>query len=311
MRPNVRQLEAFKAVMEKGSLSAAARALHISQPAVTKSIRLLEQQLKLQLFVRAGGRLVPSLEAKCLISSVAKIFDHIVIVDQFARRLAAGDAGTFRIAATIGHSQAFLPEAVRKFSDSRPLVDFRFLTLRPAQIIELVASHDIDLGIIYQPADERLREIVLCETDVVCLVPIRHFLASTDVITAEQLRGERLISYVEQSHTGGLLKRLCDQAGMPWSVSITVNQTSTAISMVEAGLGIAVVDSLWVRNKNYAEFVIRPFVPTATLKSRVVYALDRPYSKLYSEFVRSLSAIVGERTKAMPNFFRPPSRASG
>jgi len=310
MRPNVRQLEAFKEVMEKGSLSAAARSLHVSQPAITKSIRLLEQQLKLQLFVRAGGRLVPSLEAKCLLPSVAKIFDNIVIVDELAKQLAFGDAGTFRIAATFGHSQAFLPEAVKNFSENRPLVDFRFLTLRPDQIIEMVADHDIDLGIIYQPSDERFREIVLCETDVVCLVPKRHFLASAEVITAEQLRDQKLISYVEQSHTGSLLKQLCDQAGMPWSVSITVNQTSTAISMVEAGLGIAVVDSLWVTKENYTDFAIKPFIPRATLRSRAIYAVDRPFSKLYKEFVRSLSAIVRDRTKTMPSFFRSPSRGS-
>lgn len=308
MRPNVRQLEAFKAVMEKGSLSAAARSLHVSQPAVTKSIRLLEQQLKLRLFIRSKGRLVPSLEAKCLIPSVAKIFDHIVIVDELAKQLAVGDAGTFRIAATFGHSQAFLPEAVRNFSQSHPLVDFRFLTLRPDQIIELVADHDIDLGIIYQPADERLREIVLCETDVVCLIPERHALASAETVTAEQLRGQKLISYVEQSHTGSLLKRLCDEAGMPWSVSITVNQTSTAISMVEAGLGIAVVDSLWVRKEGHTNFVIKPFLPKATLRSRIVYAVDRPFSKLYKEFVRSLSVVVRDRTKDMPHFFRLPAR---
>jgi DNA-binding transcriptional LysR family regulator len=215
MRLNVRQLEAFKAVMDKGTVSAAARALNVSQPAITKSIRLLEQQLNLRLFVRCEGRLVPSLEAKCLIGSVTKAFDDFAIVSELARQLCKADAGNFRIAATFGHSQAFLPEAVSAFSKSHPAVDFRVLTLRPDQIVELVAEHEVDLGVVYQPVDHRFREIPLCETDVVCVVPRHHRLATFDTVSPSDFSEEKVISYVEQSHTGQLLKQRCEQAKVP------------------------------------------------------------------------------------------------
>lgn len=309
MRSNVRQLEAFKVVMDSGTISSAARSLNVSQPAITKSIRLLEQALRLRLFVRAGGRLIPSFEAKCLYPLVSKIFDDIILVDEMARQLGVGDAGTFRVAATFGHSVAFVPEAIRHFSMQHPRVDFRSLTLRPDQIMDLVASHDLDLGIVYQPTGARFRELPICDTDVVCVTPKDHPLAALKVIKAEDLVGYKIVSYVEQSHAGALLRRSCEIAQLPWAVAHSVNQTSTAISMVEAGLGVAVVDCLWIRPENLLRLAVLPFRPKVTLRSRVIYAIDRPFSKVYQEFVRSLSQAVRDRIATMPTYFQSPRRS--
>ena len=122
-RLNIRQLSAFCAVMEHGSISEAARILCISQPAVTKSIRLFEEELRIELFKRAGGRLYPSFEAQRLYPTAKKVFEIIAETAAVAQRLRNGQAGRLVIAAGFTLAAKFIPEAIREFHQRRPLVD--------------------------------------------------------------------------------------------------------------------------------------------------------------------------------------------
>src|SRR5690606_2595742 len=166
---NIRQLQAFCAVMEKGSISEAARALNISQPAVTKSIHFLESAFQIELFKRTGGRIYPSIEAQKLYPAVKRVFEDLRAVDRLADELRRGEAGQLRIAASFTLAAAFVPEAIRAFHESRALVDIRFMALPPRQVIELVAAHEIDLGVLYEPiASAKLHRVPLCTAEIVC-----------------------------------------------------------------------------------------------------------------------------------------------
>ena len=216
--------------MEKGSISEAARALHISQPAVTKSIRFLESVFQIELFKRSGGRIYPSIEAQKLYPTVKRVFEDLKAVDRLAEELRMGEAGRLRIAASFTLAAAFIPETIRAFHESRALVDIRFMAMPPRQVIELVAAHEIDLGVLYEPIESaKLHRVPLCTAEIVCAFPVGHHFEDRATVRATDLVGHTVISFSESSYAGGLLKKTCEASGVPWSVAIEVNQTVAAL----------------------------------------------------------------------------------
>src|SRR5690554_3829321 len=97
---NVRHLEIFRAVVKSGTVTGAGLALHISQPAVTKALRLLEQELDLTLFHRLGGRLVCTPEANALLPEIDRLFGNLDSVKQVATEIRHGVRGRLTIAAS-------------------------------------------------------------------------------------------------------------------------------------------------------------------------------------------------------------------
>src|ERR1700743_2258747 len=98
MKLNPRQLEAFRTVMLTGSMTIAAEALQITQPAVSRLIRDLEIVLSLRLFRREGNRLIPGAEAQVLYAEVDKFYQGIERIERVAEDLATLRTGTLRIA---------------------------------------------------------------------------------------------------------------------------------------------------------------------------------------------------------------------
>src|SRR5207244_6208105 len=84
---NARQLEVFRAIMRNRSLTAAAEALHVSQPAISKVLRHFELQIGYRLFERLGGRLVPTAEAQLLYRDADRIFREIVVLQGLSDRI--------------------------------------------------------------------------------------------------------------------------------------------------------------------------------------------------------------------------------
>jgi len=301
---NVRQLQAFCAVMEKGGVSEAARTLHISQPAVTKSIRLLEQLLQIELFKRAGGKIYPTVEAQKLYPVAKRVFEDLVDVDQLVGELRAGHAGQLHIASSFALTSAFMPDAIQLFHRKRTLTDIRFMALPPRQVAELVAKRAVDLGVLYEPPElPNLQQTPLCDAEIVCVLPKGHYFEDREEIHASDLIEHTLISFSPQSYAGNLLQKNCASNGIPWTVAIEVNQATAALSMVEAGIAIAVVDPFAVINSRTQNIVIKPFRPRTVLHSRAIYAAHQN-SKLCSEFVAALHEVVAKHSGRMPNFLR-------
>lgn len=298
---NVRQLQAFCAVMEKGGISEAARALCISQPAVTKSIRLLEQLLQIELFKRTAGKIYPSIEAQKLYPTAKRVFEDLMAVDRLVNELRTGHAGQLRIASSFALTAAFIPEAIQLFHKKRALIDIRFMALPPRQVAELVATRAVDLGVLYEPPElPNLRQIPLCDAEVVCVLPKGHYFEDRDEIHAGDLIEHTLISFSPQSYAGGLLQKHCAADGIPWVVAIEVNQATAALSMVEAGIAIAVVDPFAVINSRAQNIVVKPFRPQTILHSLAIFTDDDRNSALRSEFVTALSEVATRYAGRIP-----------
>src|SRR3954467_8016399 len=112
---NLRQLEVFRAVMQAGSITGAARALNISQPSVTGMIRHTEDVLKFHLFERIKGRLLPTPEARALYGEIEHIFDRVEVVDRLIGDLKDARVGTLDIVAIPALGINLLPSVIGEF----------------------------------------------------------------------------------------------------------------------------------------------------------------------------------------------------
>src|SRR5476649_2882620 len=131
MRLNLKQIEVFRAIMLTGSISGAAKLLHVSQPAVSRLISYTEQRLGLLLFQRIKGRLYPTPEARRLFEEVSAVYQSVQRVND----LAENRIGQLRIASSPNLGQSLMPRAVAIFCQRYPEVRIVLHTLIPSVML--------------------------------------------------------------------------------------------------------------------------------------------------------------------------------
>lgn len=291
--------------METGSMSEAARALAVSQPAISKSVRLLEERLQLRLFKRTGDRVYPSMEAQRLYPSVKRIFEEIELTDDLARRLRTAEAGSIKVAATYAITAALLTDAIEHFHQRRSLIDLQLMALTPQEVIDAVLERDFDVGFLHEPiGDASIEHIPLCDIDIVCALPSNHRLSEKAFIGPADLTTETIISYGGDVYAARMLRQKAQDAGVPWKVSIVVNQTSVALSMAATGIGVAVVDSIALGKLNRRAINIRPFRPAITLRLSAIFAPHRHHSQVCDQFVQTVAQVVAGNAAASSGYHR-------
>src|SRR5437899_9747096 len=143
---NPRQIEAFRAVVLTGGVGMAAKLINVTQPAVSRMIRDLQQHLGLTLFERRSTGLVPTSEALSLYAEVERAFVGLERISQMATELRTRRAGFLRIAALPALANGFLPRFVGRFLADRPKLDIVLSGLVSHAVLTAVAQGQCDLG---------------------------------------------------------------------------------------------------------------------------------------------------------------------
>jgi DNA-binding transcriptional LysR family regulator len=302
---NYRQLEVFRAVMQTGSVTAAARTLHLTQPAVTKILQHAEDQLRFQLFDRVKGRLVPTPEAQALFPDVERVFDDMRGVMQMVESLRAAQTGALTIVTIPTLGETALPRAVAAFLATRPDVRIGF-EIRPRRdIVQRIASERADLGFAFL-AQEHANVVAteLCAGRVVCILPTGNPLASRITVTPADLIGCRLISYSEEQGLRPMLDAALAGARAQVQSVIEVGWVANAWALVNEGVGVALVDDFSQLERVYAGVVMRPFEPTIPIVAEVLHPRSKPLSRLAVEFVKLTRALLARTASREPEMDR-------
>ena len=143
---SLRQIEAFNAVMEAGSVTGAAEMMHVTQPAVSRLIRDLQFNVGFPLFERAKGRIMPTIEAKALFEEVRRSYVGLEKIVSAASEIRNFRAGYLQIAALPAMSLRFLPRVITAFSDANPGINISLHVRSSVRVSEWVASQQIDAG---------------------------------------------------------------------------------------------------------------------------------------------------------------------
>lgn len=296
---NVRYLAVFRAVVKTGSISAAARLLYVSQPAVTKSVRLLEAEIGLPLFFRTNGRLQLTPEAEALMPEVERLFGNVQAIQHLADEIRDGFSGSVSIATVTTLSTTLVADAVAQFHTQHPGLRFDIRAMSTRHVIDAVASHQVDMGVVdIAPVGLDLQATELCRAEVGCIARWDHPLATRRSVKPADLSPYPLIGFSEETYTGRHLRNAFEDSGTPYHVSFTVNHTRTAYTLVQAGSGIAFVDAFPKLAGSFPDLRIVKFRPRIETRPHAVFSKTRAVPVMARNFVRALQdkavALVGQ-----------------
>ncbi len=259
---NVRQIEAFRAVMTMGSVTRAGERLSISQPAVSQLIAQFERHCGFHLFERKGSKLAPTREAQALFSEVERMFVGVGQIARVATALRDQSWGALSIAAFPAIARRVLPEIIWSFCQSRLDTRFRFESMRSRSLIDAVAAQHVDVGFSILPGDRpEVESTHLHRLRGLCIMPSGHRLAGAVCVRAEDLAESDFISLGPQDHSRFMIDRLFEERKITRRLRLEVGQSETAFSFVAAGAGIAIVDPISAYNNTNAGITARPFEP--------------------------------------------------
>lgn len=286
---NLRQIEAFRAIILTGSMTAAGGMLNISQPAVSRLIRDLERDLGLALFKRGGARITPTEEALLLNREVERMFIGSEKIRETAAAIRGVSTGTLRVAAMPNLAVGYLAPLVGRFLGEHPNASVTLHEDSSVNIIDLVSRHQYDVGLAYAPTPHPGVEVQpLPPAEAVCVVPKSHRLAHRKEIHVRDLEDCDFIRLGSSSLLRHQILKVMEAANVHCADHIEVRYAATACTFVSRGLGVSVIDPFTVWEAGQAGLVVRPFRPRIPYEFSVVLAAWRPRSRLVDDFVAIL-----------------------
>lgn len=247
MKPglNLRQIEAFRAVMLTGSVVGAARLMNVTQPGVSRTIGLMELRLDYALFERRGRRLVPTPEAEALYREIEHLYGSIERIGQVAQDIRFQRAGALRVATLPALAQWLVPRAITRFLAVRPNVTAFVQSLPSRQIAELVSTRQFDVGVVELPLARPAIEVEpLDPVLAVAVMPAGHRLAAQTTVSLKDLDGERMVLLSQHSYVRYQMDDAFSSLGVAPNVVLETPSSSIACALVAAGAGITLV-SRW------------------------------------------------------------------
>src|SRR5436190_2660559 len=193
-RPNIRQVEAFRALMLTGSTTRAAQAMSITQPAVSRLVRELQERLELALFERRGTRLVPTGEALALFAEVERSYVGLDRIADSARELRERRSGVLRVAGMPALANGALPRYAAAFLKERPHVGLAMFGLLSLTVLDWVVSEQCDVGFAAAPIQHALAQATMMPAvNYVAVLPRGHRLAGRRVLRPKDLAKEPFV----------------------------------------------------------------------------------------------------------------------
>jgi len=245
----LQQLKYLLAIVDNGlNITAAAERLYTSQPGVSKQLKLLEEELGLQLFTRKGKSLGGITAAgEQVIDRARMIMQEVENIRSLASDYYHEEQGTLSIATTHTQARYVLPEVIREFRERYPKVNLNLHQGTSEQIADMVAANDIDFAIATGSHD-LFRELLLVPSyhwDRKIIVPNDHPLAALDrKLTLRDLAEHPLVTYVFSFGGQSSLKRAFEEQGLDPDVVFTARDADVIKTYVRMGLGVGIVASM-------------------------------------------------------------------
>ena len=292
---HVKHLDLLRLVIEAGSVTVAATRLGISQPAVTKAVQLVEEQLGFPLFLRRRGRLVPTAEARMLLPAIIRATSALDAVNRLAEDLQALRAGTVTLAAVPVLGNSIAAAAVARFQSQHGSVNVDLQTMSNHAVMAAVADHRVDFGLVLAPVEHaNVTAEDICESALICVMAPGHPLARSATISVAELALHKLISFDRQQPLGALVEEAFKASGLRRVVAAQVSQSAAACALARAGSGVAVIDGFTTAEARAIGLVIRPLAPAVPIVARLLLPQNRPLSRPADRLLEAIRAVIGE-----------------
>ncbi|MDF3839246.1 LysR family transcriptional regulator [Cupriavidus basilensis] len=307
----LRQIEVFRAVMLTGTVSEAARLLHVSQPVVTRVLQHAEATLGFRLFDRVKGRLQATPEASALYGDVERLYGEIERVRRVSESLRHKGAGRLRVAATPSLASPLLVPAVRRFCARHPETQVQVLTHHTDEIVQALLANQIDLGFAFSPPrHEAIASEPVAGGQMLLAVPRGEPLSARGRradVPMHRLVERPFIAYDDNSSLGLLVRQTLARNALEPRSTLEVQTYSLALSLVDAGLGLTLLDQYTALGANPERVSLHEVKPALPFEIQLLRASHRGSSSLADDMREQFADAALQLAATLPQRLEAPA----
>ncbi|KAA2213190.1 LysR family transcriptional regulator [Teichococcus oryzae] len=293
MKFKLRQMEVFRAVMLTGSIKGAAKLLFISQPAASRIVAHTEATLRLKLFNRVRGKLVPTPEGEILFQEVDDFYQRALRVDEFAGSLAEGPSGTLNVSSSPCLGRGLMATTIARFAARYPGIRVNFRTTLLNDMAQELLGNKVNLAVSVLPLDHpNLLVTPIMEGRMVAVVPQGHALARLAAVSLQALAAYPLIVHHPTLPFGQLVHSALRHCNIQQAARIDTYQTDMACALVCQGAGVALVDQYTAAF--WPELRVLPLQEEMKLTPSLVRSAFENGRSHIDKFVEILTAVAQE-----------------
>ncbi len=310
----LREIEVFRSVMSVGSASKAAALLGVTQPAISQSLRRLEEAAGFPLFRRLRGRLHPTPEAQALLAEVERVFVGLSSIEHRMRSLKRFGVNTLRMAVYPAFGLSFVPRVLSRLvaehgdADARPQISLQVRSSR--EVHEAVLGRQVDFGLM---ADEMpttgLEHSEFARFPGVVVMHAKHRLARARTIQPHQLADEPFLALNPEDASRRRLERALADCNVALSVLVETPYAASVCEMALSGMGIGVVNPITALEYAQRGLAVRPLSLEISFAGVLVLPPGQPLSGLAVRVLQLMRIQLAEDQKALANLLKP--RAKG
>lgn len=306
-QPTLRQIEAFKAVIETGTVSRAAEVLNMSQPAASKLLTNLEADIGLDLFERRRGLLVPNDRGHRFYQEIDRIFTGMSQINRAVENLRREEQGQLVIGCLPGLSGHFIGSVIRAFREKHPDV-FISLQARSSQfIVEWMRSGHVDVGLVTgRVEDTHIEAASILRQPLACMLPPDHPLTAKPVLTMEDIAAEPIVSFMQGSYTRVLQDKLFAAHELQPNVTVEATTSPNVCELVALGLGVALSHPFHAIGM-MGRVVLRPLDPVNLVDYQLCRLRHGRNRRLVSAFIDCVHETADSFARDMVNWSSAPT----
>jgi DNA-binding transcriptional LysR family regulator len=281
---DLRQLRVFVEVAQQRSFTRAAEQLHIAQPAVSISIRKLEEELELTLLNRQDKRVTLTAEGETLLAHAKRILENCSAAEAEMAELRGLGCGEVRVGIPPMMSSYYFPHIIREFRDRYPNLKLSVNGEGAASIQRMISNGEIDMGVIAgHKVPEGLEYQHFLREEIVACVPGDHPLAERDTITFPDYLKEPLIVFKQGYYMRELMDELVAEGNLKPKVVFETNLFSLVRSLVKEQLGISTFLRMVISGDS--ELAAISFDPPLYLDLVIAWKANRYLSRANRAFI--------------------------
>lgn len=309
MGMSLRHIEVFRAIMQAGSVTGAARLLFTSQPTVSRELARLEALSGLKLFDREGGRLLPTAQALVLLEEVERAYVGLERINSVAQSIRRFEHGQLSITCLPLFSQTLLPRVFKHFQHQHAGIGLNISAQESPLLEESLSAQRHDLGLTENQHVPRgtQGELLFC-ADMVCVLPDGHPLLARPLLQMEDFRGVDFINLAGLDIYRQTLDERFRQGAVDRRVVIETTNAASVCAMVREQLGVAIINPLTAMAEAGRGLAIRPLQWSIPYRVMLIRPDYRPSSSFVEGFCQSLreeAVRLDEQLKAIVHTCNP------
>ncbi len=291
MKITFRQIDAFKTVVQTGTVTETARVLGISQPAVSRLISDFETEVGFTLFERSGRNLKATPEALLLVEEVRRALSGLEQIKLTASAIRRFKHAQLRLIATPAFSTLIAPQLIHRFAERQPEAMVSLEIQSTDVAVEWMVSQNFDFGIgptnIVNPSVE---SHPLANTRSICIFPKGHRLEKKKIVSLQDLEGESFVSYLPDSQFRFEIDQTFEKAGVDRILQYEARTTDAICRLVAEGLGISIIVTMGRLAGAGEDFSLAPFEVDIPVNGALIWSRQKSMSAVARDFLEMVQA---------------------